>query len=217
MADDKKRSRPSALEAAVVIPNVILLAVVVIYVVTRSSPRAEPLVQTDRTTASRIDELEEALKRDPRTAGNAIELARLYSRAGEFPWSVDALRTAERTGDSSLPFRMKLGLAYLELGKNLDGLRVLKAGLQSCSRTECPADLKARLEIFTTVAELLVQRRIDARNNQVAAAKVFQEVLKPVKLSERPVKPPARPVEQPPAKGAALPAATDARPALSRD
>lgn len=193
ISDDKKRSRTSALEAAVVVPNVILLAVVVVYVVVRTPPKAEPLVQTDRRTATRIDELEEALKRDPRAGGNALELARLYSRAGEFPWSVDALRAAERTGNSSLAFRMKLGLAYLELGKNLDGLRVLKAALQTCGRTDCPADLKARLEILTTVAEILTERRIDARKNQVAAAKVFRDVLKPVKLPKRPKEKPVAP------------------------
>ncbi len=186
--------RSRAMEAAVVIPNVILLALVVLYVVFRSGPRVEPLVKTDRQRAAEIDRLEQTLKREPGKGSSALALAKLYSRAGEFPWALDALRSAERNGDERPSFRMKLGLGYIELGRNLEGLRVLKQALVKCRDAgpkKCSAGIKAKLEIFTRVAELLIERRIDTRKNQVAAAKVFDSVLKPASIDPKELMPPS--------------------------
>ena len=158
-ADDlglgKQRSR--LLEAAIWVPNVFLVVIVVLYLVFSgiSGPRVEPLVKTDDQTADRISQLERAIRYGKKGGANALELSRLYSRVGEYPWSVDALRSAEREGSREPAWKMKLGLAYLELGKNIDGLRVLKRTLLACKSKGCPANIKAKLEIFTRVAELL--------------------------------------------------------------
>ena len=120
-----------------VVPNVILLALVVLYFVfTRGSgPAVQPLVTTDQRTAAKIERLESRVTREPtKASGSALELSKLYARVGEFPWSVDVLRSAERSGDRAPVWRMKLGLAYLELGKNLDGLRLLKETRQRCDK-----------------------------------------------------------------------------------
>ncbi|MCA9664979.1 MAG: hypothetical protein KC503_05300 [Myxococcales bacterium] len=179
MSDEK---RSGALEAAVVVPNLVLLALIVLYLVFArgSGPRVQSLVKTDVRTAKTIKKLEETLRRNPSHIESAIRLAKLYMRAGEYPWSIDALRSAERHGSSDAAWRMKLGLAYLELGKNLDGLRVLKGALLACAKVKCRADIEAKLRIFTRVATILQRKGINAHKDQVAAAKVFGSVLKPV-------------------------------------
>lgn len=170
------------LEGAVLIPNLLLLLVIVFYLlVTRVGPdRVQPLVAADQKTSQRIRDLERQLARNPNDHGAAIQLARLYQRAGQLPFSYDALRSAEQNGSRDARFRMKLGMAYVEIGKNADGQRVLRAALTACEVNRCPAHIRARLSIFLQVADKIAERKIDARTNPEGAAKVFDEVLKKV-------------------------------------
>lgn len=170
------------LEGAVLIPNLLLLLVIVFYLlISRVGPdRVQPLVAADQKTSQRIRQLERLLARNPNDHGAAIQLARLYQRAGQLPFSYDALRSAEQDGSRDARFRMKLGMAYIEIGKNADGQRVLRAALTACEVNRCPAHIRARLSIFLQVADKIAERRIDARTNPEGAAKVFDEVLKKV-------------------------------------
>ena len=140
----KRSLLPSRLEAIVILPNLALLAFVILYVVTHgtATTRVAPLVEGDKGTTSRIAELELALRRHPQNLSSAIELARLYREAGEFPWSYNALQNAERTGKHEPAWKLMLGLAYLELGKNDDGVRVLDAALQGCAKQTCAASTR---------------------------------------------------------------------------
>ncbi|MCB9557709.1 MAG: hypothetical protein H6707_16485 [Deltaproteobacteria bacterium] len=212
MSDELTTQRKGRLlEAAVVIPNVLLLVLIVSYLLfTRGNRGAgvEPVVRTDPKTAQRIAALEREVRLAPKqNRGGLLELARLYSHVGELPWSVDALRSAEREGSSAPVWRLKLGLAYLEIGYNLDGLRVLKAAMLTCGGKQqtCSADVRAKLEIATRVAERLIERKVNAREQQQAAAKIFDSVLKqaqPQRLSDRlnklsPTQPTSAPASQP--------------------
>jgi hypothetical protein len=184
---------PTRLETIVILPNLALLAFVILYVVTHGTAgtRVEQLVVGDKGTTARIAELELALRRQPRNISSAIELARLYREAGEFPWSYNALRNAEKTGKHDPAWKLMLGLAYLELGKNDDGVRVLDATLKECTRQACSAATRAKLEIFARIGHLLEERGIDARSHNKAAEKALHEVLKPVEVNPEMMRPKA--------------------------
>ena len=132
-------------------------------------------------TAARISELEAALIDNPGDMSRAIELARIYTDIGEFPWSYNALKNAEKRGNDDPTWQLKLGLAYLELSKNDDGLRILNTALEKCGVTKCPANTRVKLDLFSRVARIFVERKIDSRKDRVAADKALQEVFKPVK------------------------------------
>jgi hypothetical protein len=198
-----KRAR---LEVMILVVNLVFLAFVVLYLVSSgiAPTPVKPLVQADTRTTARIHELELTLQRDPNNVKSALELARIYQDAGEFPWSYDALRAAEASGDPDPAWRLRLGLAYIELGKNDDGLRVLRDAERRCaSRKSCPADVRVKLELFGRVAALLQERRIDTRRQRAAAEKALHEVLKPVQVDPAKMRP----------KGPATPPAPPAPPA----
>jgi len=192
------------LERAVLVSNLIFLGIAAVLLVLTglgSGTRVEPLVGTDTRTSSRMEQLERALQRDPGNVAGAVELARLYGEAGEFPWSYDALRTAEQTGTLEPSWRLRLGLAYLEIGKSADGLRLLKEAKARCAADPaCPAPVRVKLDLFTRVAQLYVDRGIDARRHRVAAEKALREVLKPVTVDPAKMRPkgPAAPTTSTP-------------------
>ena len=180
------------LEAYVWVPNLLLLLGLVLIGLVGGGGRHQvgPLVATNRSTTELIQQLERRLARNPADGAASIELAQLYQRAGELPFSFEALRSAERRAGENLTFQMKLGMAYLELGKNGDGRRVLREALRRCdlrpkAGRRCGVALRARLSIFLQVADLMVERNINARLQPEAVAKVFDSVLKHVKLPRK--------------------------------
>jgi hypothetical protein len=197
-----KRER---LEVMILVVNLVFLAFVVLYLagISIGPTPVKPLVQADSKTTARIQELELTLQRDPNNVHSALELARIYQDAGEFPWSYDALRNAEASGDPDPSWRLRLGLAYIELGKNDDGLRVLRDAESRCAaRKSCRGDVRVKLELFVRVATLLKERRIDTRRQRAAAEKALHEILKPVHVDAekmRPKGPAAPPPSSPPA------------------
>jgi tetratricopeptide (TPR) repeat protein len=186
----------SRVEALVLIPNLVLLGVVVLFLLAvKSSPeRVAPLVEADRDTTRRITNLEARLRRDPGNMESALELARIYRNVGEFPWSYNALRAAERSRPHEPSWQLMLGLAYLELGKNEDSVRVLERAQERCQQQGCPPRIAGRIDIFARVAQLFEKRQIDARNHHAAAEKALHEVLKPVVVDPDEMRPKA-PVE----------------------
>jgi hypothetical protein len=210
---DERASRRAGLEALVLGANIVFVAALVLYgVVVGVGPRqVMPVVRADSKTAKQITSLELALQRDPRSVGYALELARLYQDLGEFPWSYDALRSAERRGNLEPAWQLKFGLAYLELAKNEDGLRVLKAGMERCDQQPktCPAGVRVKLELFTRVAKIFVDRRIDSRSQRITAERALREVFKPVEVDPdklRPKAPAGPPAATPAPAGAVTPA-----------
>jgi hypothetical protein len=197
------RGRTTAINIGVLAANVIFLAIAIIYFATRvPENRVKPIVEGSSKTQQRISQLELELRRDPASIAKAVELARLYQDVGEFPWSYDALRNAERSGAVDPAWRLKLGLAYLEIGKNDDGLRVLRAAQARCAQlgpNECRTDVAVKLDIFAQVAKILRDRRIDTRKHRAAADKALQEVLKPVIADPSKMRPkaPAAPASAP--------------------
>ena len=170
------------IEAAVLIPNLLLLLVVVLYLLTTKvgPDRVQALVVADSKTTAQIRSLERQLARNPRDLSASFQLAHLYMRAGQLPFSYDALRGAEQDGSRLPSFRMMLGMAYVEIGKNADGQRVLHEALEGCTLRHCRPDVEARLSILSQVVDLIVERRINARIHPEKAAKIFGEVLKKV-------------------------------------
>jgi hypothetical protein len=181
---EKTKPLKSRIEALVLLPNLVLVAFVILYLVTQqaSGDKVAPLVLGDDDTTTRIANLELALQRQPADISSAIELARLYREVGEFPWSYNALRNAEASGRHEPAWRLMLGLAYLELGKNKDAVRVLDRTLEGCTKRSCSATVRSRLEIFGRVAHLFLERGIDARRHNTASEKALKEVLKPVEV-----------------------------------
>ena len=182
----RSRSSSRAVQAAIIVPNAILVVIVALYFVSRAnSEKVQPLVKTDPNTSARIAQLEAKLGRDPGATDSALELARLYDRAGEFPWSYDALKNAEKSGGDEPAWRLRLALAYFELGKNADGLRVLNAAHAACKGARCTTGLKVKLEVLVQFGQQLMARQIDARKDPQAAATLLGELLKPARPVER--------------------------------
>ena len=177
------RRRFGKMEAAILIPNLVIIGGILFYLVatTIDEERVDPLVEADPDTAARISELEAALIDNPGDMSRAIELARIYTDMGEYPWSYNALKNAEARGNNDPAWQLKLGLAYLELGKNEDGLRVLTSALEDCGVTKCTHNTRVKLDLFSRVARIFVERKIDGRKDRVAADKAVKEVFKPVK------------------------------------
>lgn len=198
MAEKKKKQGFGKLEAAILIPNLVLIGVVLIYLaVTRvDGEKVELLVDADPVTQKRIAQLEKDLLRQPGDVTKALELARLYSDVGEFPWSYNALQAAEKHGSDDPSWQLKLALAYLELGKNDDGLRVLDEAVARCGSVKCAPPLRVKLDLFIRVAKLLKERGIDVRKDRTAADKALREVLKPVAVDPAKMRPKA-PAELP--------------------
>jgi cytochrome c-type biogenesis protein CcmH/NrfG len=204
---DPKPRLSSRLEAWVVIPNLLLVAVVVLYFVMTRAPggtQVAPLVEGERSTEQRIRLLERQLARNPGNTEQALELARLYQRVGEYPWSYDALRNAEAHGVDEPRWLMTLALAYLDLGKNKDAIRVLNRAKRRCpakpgavaaggdaSRETCDANLKLKLEIFGKLARIFEKRGIHSGKHYEAAEKALREILKPVEVDPDKMRPKA--------------------------
>jgi len=193
------------LHALVLVANIVFVVILVLYgALVGVGPRqVMPVVNADSKTAKQITNLELALQRDPSSVGYALELARLYQDLGEFPWSYDALRSAERRSNLEPAWQLKFGLAYLELAKNDDALRVMKAGHARCQSkaARCPADVSVKLELFSRVAQIFVDRRIDSRSQRIPAEKALREVLKPVEVDPDKMRPKA-PAPPPPSPSA---------------
>ncbi len=181
------------LEIAVIIPNILLVGFIIFYfAITKfSSNQVMPLVEADRQTRMRINQLELSLERNPGDLVGALELSRLYQDVGEFPWSYDALQNAEAKGSQDPAWRLKLGLAYMELGKNDDALRVISAAQARCRTEKCPSPVLVKLQIFEKMSRLFVERRIDARKHRSAAETALREVVKPVQVDIEKMRPKA--------------------------
>lgn len=140
-----------------------------------------PLVVTDASTAGRIRELERVLQRSPGDWGSYVGLARLYDRAGAQAFSYDTLRSFESRVPELARSRVGLALAYVEIGRNQDGLRVVRRSLRDCAANrKCSVGDRARFEIVEQFVERLNQQRIDARQRPADVARVWRSVLKPV-------------------------------------
>lgn len=193
--------RLGQLENAIWIPNWVLIGFVAIYLIIAwaTAKRVQSLVEADPKTTSRIAHLELLLQRYPTDMAHTLELARLYQDVGEFPWSYHALLTAEKTWSKDPVWRLLLGLAYLDLGKNDDSLRVLKQAKERCKETSCSSNIRTKLDIFTRLAELFIERKIDSRKHAIAAERALREILKPVEVDPDKMRP----------KAPATPEATD--------
>lgn len=180
-------------ERAVFSANLFLLGFILFcLLISRVAPhQIKPLVEADAKTSQRIRTLEMNLQHHPTQFSQAIELAQLYQDIGEFPWSYDALQNAEKSGGDDPAWRLRLGLAYLELGKNQDGLRILQLAITHCNQKVCAAPLKVKLDIFAQVAQLFIKRKIDARRDHVAAEDALHEILKPVEVNPAKLHPPS--------------------------
>jgi hypothetical protein len=175
------------------IPNWVLIGFVAICLINAwaTAKQVQPLVQADPATTSRIAHLELLLLRQPTNMAHTLELARLYQDVGEFPWSYHALLTAEKTWSQDPVWRLLLGLAYLDLGKNDDSARVLKQAKERCKETSCSFNISTKLDIFTRLAELFIERKIDSRKHSLAAEKALRELLKPVEVDPDKMRPKA--------------------------
>jgi len=203
------QERPSLagrIEGLVLIPNLIFVGFVVLYLVSlqANGKQVAPLVQGERSTEARIAELERQLGREPGSMGDALELARLYQQVGEFPWSYRALLDAEREGSDKPRWRMMLGLAYLELGKNDDAIRVLGSVDARCRKDAklCDFNLRTKLSIFDQLAQTFKKRGIDSRKHHRAAEKALHEILKPVEVDPDKMRPKAPASPRPAPAGA---------------
>lgn len=183
------------LEALVLFPNLVFVGIVVLYLVAAQAggQRVAPLVQGEKSTEVRIAQLERFLERDPGDTRTAIELARLYQTVGEFPWSYNALLAAERTGSMEPSWRLMLGLAFLELGKNDDSIRVLDGTLRGCRGQQgaCSQNVTLKLGMFLRLARTFRERGIDSRQHREAAEKALYEILKPVDVDPDKMRPKA--------------------------
>ena len=175
--------RRRGLAAAVFVPNVVLLILVCLaLLISRADEeRILPLVRGDARTLARLDELERHMLLRP-SAQAAVSLARAYSQVGQRPWSYSALQSAERRLAKSADWRLQLGMAYVEIGQNRDGYRVLSELVGVCRKGNCPKDVVARLDIFLRVTEILMERGIDASRQRDAAVRVLRKVAKRVDL-----------------------------------
>ncbi len=209
--EKSKRRKFGRMEALILIPNLVIIGGILFYLAATSldTEKVEPLVEADPETAALISQLEAALMDNPGDLRRAIQLSRIYTEMGEFPWSYNALKNAEKRANDNPAWRIKLGLAYLELGKNDDGLRVMNEAIQRCGVKKCSSNVRVKLDLFARVARLFVERKIDTRKRPIAADKALKEVFKPVKVDPEKMRPkgPATPEEEeksedpPPKKG----------------
>ena len=194
-ADTGQSSWAGRIEALVLIPNLVFVGIVVLYLIAvqGGGKRVAPLVQGAKATEARIAALERSLEREPRNVESAIELAQLYQQVGEFPWSYNALLTAEQQGSREPRWRLMLGLAYLEMGKNDDAIRVLSQTRSGCTKRPgtCDQNLVAKLRIFGRLARMFQKRGIDSSRHSAAAEKVLHEILKPVEVDPAKMRPKA--------------------------
>jgi hypothetical protein len=184
------------------VPNLALLVIIVMVFLGTTCGEGrvvETLVLTDDATRSRIVQLERRLRYGaPDAPAAGVELASLYLRVGAFPWAYDALKQAESRAPRDPGWRLDLGLAYIEIGHNDDGLRVISEAYRSCNPPQCGSQVRARLSLYLRVAELMKERRIDARRDLRRANEVFREVLKPAEATGLMPKPAAsRPADSP--------------------
>ena len=179
----KPKRRFRRVEAMILIPNLVLLGILGVYLLgkglTGQKQGVRALVNADTKKTSRIATLEQMLRDNPADLGSAITLSKLYEEAGELPWSYDALRAAEKRSTVEPRLRLRLGLAYLQLGKNKDGMRVLRTLIEHCEKESCRAHIESRAKIYRQVARLFLERGIDARVDHRGADKVMREVIKP--------------------------------------
>ena len=201
----KKRFR--RLDAMILIPNLIIVGVVLLYLGVSNTKKDEvaPAVEADDKTKALIASLEDSLMRDPADLAKALKLARLYREVGEFPWSYNALLNAERQRKYREPkWQLRLGLAYLEIAKNKDALRVLETAYNGCGISKCAPPLKIKLGLFTRLAKIFVKRKINPVRNPRAAHRALREVLKPVRVDHEKMrsKGPLQPEKTAPEKAA---------------
>jgi len=179
----KPKRRFRRVEAMILIPNLVLLGILGVYLLGKGLKGKEtevrPLVNANKKKSSRIATLEQLLRDNPADLGSAIALSKLYEEAGELPWSYDALRAAEKRSTVEPRLRLRLGLAYLQLGKNKDGMRVLRELIAHCDKESCRSHIESRAKIYRQVARLFLERDIDARVDHRGADKVMREVIKP--------------------------------------
>ena len=225
------KKRFGRMEAMILIPNLILLGIVLLYLGATNNTKDEmaPAVEADPRTKALIASLEDSLLRDPANLEKALKLARLYREVGEFPWSYNALLNAERQRKYREPkWQLRLGLAYLEIGKNSDALRVLEAAHKVCgatgtlaktedsARSKCAPPVKVKLELFKRLAKIFVKRKIHPARNPRAANSALRQVLKPVTVDHEKMrsKGPLQPEKTAPEKAAPhkAPAPEKARP-----
>jgi thioredoxin-like negative regulator of GroEL len=195
MAEEKKTSTPKRgrIELKILLANLILIGIVVVYfLATRTGTESvKELTQTDPQSSQKIRDLELALQRDPSNIELTLELARLYSEAGEFPWSYDALREVEKRGGGAVEWRIRLALAYLDLGKNEDARRVLKDAKERCQKESCSANLEVKLGIFQRLTQIMIDRHLDSRRQRGETEKALREIVKPVKVDPSKLRPKA--------------------------
>ncbi len=211
------KKRFGRLEAMILIPNLVLLGVVLLYLGasgTKEDHVAPAVEGADPRIQRLIASLEDSLMRDPADLSKALKLARLYREVGEFPWSYNALLNAERQNKYRAPkWQLRLGLAYLEIGKNKDALRVLEKAHNGCGTTKCAPPLRIKLGLFTRLAKIFVKRKINPARNPRAANNALRQVLKPVKVdpeqmrSKGPMEPTKTAPEKAPGKAAPAPEA----------
>lgn len=181
------------LERIIQLANLLLLGFVVIFLIVSwaTEKRVAPLVEADADVSHRIAQLELLLQYQPTDMAHTLELARLYQDVGEFPWSYHALVTAEKNWSQDPVWRLLLGLAYMDLGKNRDALRVLEQALKRCKKERCSFNVQTKLDIFTRLTELFLERRIDSRKHYRAAEEALHEILKPVEADPDKLRPKA--------------------------
>lgn len=167
------------------IPNLCLLATIFLYSVDTLHAQTfpvRPLIDTDKQVVSNIERLEERIARNPKAMDDALALAQLYEQVGEFPMSYDALRRAEILGDQDPLWRLQLGMAYINVGKNDDGKRVLDDLAKYCQKQTCHANLLVKLDLFRRVVALIIERKLDVRRDPWAAERAMSEIVKDVQV-----------------------------------
>ncbi len=188
-----KKRKFGKMEALILIPNLLIIGGILFYMAASGVEKdtVQPMIEADPETVARIGRLEAELRDNPGDLSRAIRLARLYTDVGEFPFSYNALKNAELKAGDDPGWRLKLGLAYLELGKNKDGLRVIEETIQRCGVKKCPPNLRIKLDLFARVARLFIERKIDSRKAPIAADKAMKEVFKPVNADPEKMRPKA--------------------------
>ena len=191
----EKEPASKRLEALVLVPNLVLVALIGFYLVVMQArdDGPAPLVEGDRRTEAQIAQLELELLREPTDVSKAVQLARLYRQVGEFPWSYNALLAAERQGSQQPRWRLMLALAFLELGKNEDAKRVLSWTGETCRRqpARCDANLRAKVVLFSQLVTRYIEQGIDSRRHPEKAERALKEVLKPVQVDPDKMRPKA--------------------------
>ena len=131
----------------------------------------------DPATRSRLDALEEELRRDPGDVLRATEVGRIWQSLGQPPWSYTALRAAERLGPRDASARLALGAAYLDLGELDDARRLLDAARRLCVK-DCPQPLDVKISLLIRFTDDLVREQIDPRRDLSFTERAFRKIVR---------------------------------------